>query len=132
MERACGNAMALARWLEAAPLVSAVHYPGLKSHDQHGRATDLFSGYGALFSFETVDGVDPFDVLNALELVIKSSHLGDNRTLAIPVAHTIFFEMGRARRESMGIAESLIRLSIGIEDYADLQADFAGALAATA
>jgi len=83
-------------------------------------------------SFELEDRRDVFAFLDALKVVIKSSHLGDNRTLAIPVAHTIFFEMGRARRESMGIAESLIRLSIGIEDFADLQADFAAALAATA
>ena len=58
-----------------------------------------------------------------------SSNLGDNRTLAIPVAHTIYYEMGLERRESMGIAESLIRLSVGIEDRDDLLADFAQALA---
>ena len=68
------------------------------------------------------------DLLNRLQLVISSSHLGDNRTLAIPVAHTIYWEMGLQRRAEMGIADSLIRLSIGIEDYADLEADFAQAL----
>ncbi|HEX8788567.1 MAG TPA: PLP-dependent transferase, partial [Telluria sp.] len=51
------------------------------------------------------------------------------RTLVIPVAHTIFFEMGAERRASMGIAESLIRVSVGIEDTADLLADFGNALA---
>jgi O-acetylhomoserine (thiol)-lyase len=71
-----------------------------------------------------VEGVDPFDVLNALELVIKSSHLGDNRTLALPVARTIFWEMGAEQRESMEIADSLIRVSVGIEAQADLLADF--------
>lgn len=124
MERSCGNALALARWLEKQPLVSAVHYPGLRSHAQHGRASELFSGYGGLLSFETVDGVDPFDVLNGLELVIKSSHLGDNRTLALPAARTIFWEMGEQMRQSMDIAESLIRVSVGIEAEADLLADF--------
>jgi len=63
-----------------------------------------------------------------LQLVIKSSHLGDNRTLAIPVAQTIFWEMGLERRQRMGIAESLIRVSVGIEDFIDLRADFAQAL----
>src|SRR6185295_14175015 len=92
MDRACANAQALAEWLEAQPLVSKVHYPGLASHAQHERAKGLFKQPGALLSFETVEGVDPFDVLNGLELVIKSSHLGDNRTLAIPVARTIFWE----------------------------------------
>jgi O-acetylhomoserine (thiol)-lyase len=124
MERACANARALAEWLEAQPLVSKVHYPGLESHAQHARAKKLFKDAGALLSFETVTGVDPFEVLNALQVVIKSSHLGDNRTLAIPVARTIFWEMGAEQRESMDIADSLIRLSVGIEAQADLLADF--------
>jgi len=59
---------------------------------------------------------------------VLSSNLGDNRTLAIPVAHTIFFEMGAERRSAMGIADSLIRISVGIEDGADLIADFRQAL----
>jgi O-acetylhomoserine (thiol)-lyase len=127
MERACANALALAKWLEAQPLVAKVHYPGLESHAQHARAKKLFRDAGALLGFETVEGVDPFDVLNALQLVIKSSHLGDNRTLALPVARTIFWEMGAEQRESMEIADSLIRVSVGIEAQADLLADFAQA-----
>lgn len=127
MDRACANARALAEWLEAQPQVAAVHYPGLASHAQHERAASLFSDFGALFSFETAAGIDPFEVLNALELVIKSSHLGDNRTLALPVAHTIFWEMGAEMRGSMEIADSLIRVSVGIEAKDDLLADFAQA-----
>ena len=129
MDRQCANALALARYLESHPLVRAVHYPGLPSHAQHGRATALFRAGGALMSFELADGVDPFAVLNRLRVVVLSSTLGDNRTLAIPVAQTIFWEMGRERREAMGIAESLIRVSVGIEDEADLLADFGKALA---
>ena len=129
MDRQCANALALARYLESHPLVRAVHYPGLPSHAQHGRATALFRAGGALMSFELADGVDPFAVLNRLRVVVLSSNLGDNRTLAIPVAQTIFWEMGRERREAMGIAESLIRVSVGIEDEADLPADFGQALA---
>jgi O-acetylhomoserine (thiol)-lyase len=121
------NALALAQWLQGQPLVRKVHYPGLESHAQHGRAKALFKGFGSLMSFETVDGVDPFDVLNALQLVIKSSHLGDNRTLALPAARTIFWEMGEEQRASMEIADSLIRVSVGIEDSTDLLADFAQA-----
>jgi O-acetylhomoserine (thiol)-lyase len=129
MERTCGSALALARWLETCPLVGKVHYPGLASHAQHERAARLFGGFGGLFSFETVDGVDPFDVLNALQLVIKSSHLGDNRTLALPAARTIFWEMGAEMRQSMDIAESLIRVSVGIEAVQDLLGDFEQAFA---
>ena len=127
MDRACANARALAEWLETQPQVAKVHYPGLASHPQHERAASLFKDFGALFSFETAAGIDPFEVLNALELVIKSSHLGDNRTSALPVAHTIFWEMGAEMRQSMEIADSLIRVSVGIEAKDDLLADFAQA-----
>jgi O-acetylhomoserine (thiol)-lyase len=116
--------------LQADPRVAAVHYPGLASHPQHALATDLFRSYGSLFSFELKDGIDCFDFLNRLRLAIPASNLGDTRTLVIPVAHTIFYEMGAERRASMGIAESLIRVSVGIEDEADLLDDFQSALEA--
>ncbi len=128
MERSSGNALALARFLAAHPKVTKVYYPGLADHPQHKLAGELFKCYGALMSIELAEGIDCFDFLNRLELVISSSHLGDNRTLAIPIAQTIYWEMGAARRAEMGIAESLIRLSIGIEDQDDLIGDFRAAL----
>jgi O-acetylhomoserine (thiol)-lyase len=128
MDRTCANALALARMLEADERVAAVYYPGLESHPQHKLATEQFRAYGSLFSFELKDGIDCFDYLNRLKVGIPASNLGDTRTLVIPVAHTIFFEMGPERRASMGIAESLIRVSVGIEDTADLLADFGAAL----
>jgi O-acetylhomoserine (thiol)-lyase len=130
MERCSDNALKLARFLAAHPKVTMVYYPGLADHPQHQLASQLFKTYGALMSIELAKGIDCFDFLNRLELVISSSHLGDNRTLAIPVAQTIYWEMGPQRRAEMGIADSLIRLSIGIEDYADLEADFSRALGA--
>ena len=128
MQRQCANALALARFLEARPEVRAVYYPGLASHPQHRLAGELFADYGALLSFELDPALDCFDFLNRLRCVVLSSNLGDNRTLAIPVAHTIFYEMGAERRATMGIVDSLIRLSVGIEDCDDLIADFAQAL----
>ena len=128
MQRQCANALALARFLEERSEVRAVYYPGLASHPQHRLAGELFSDYGALLSFELDPALDCFDFLNRLRCVVLSSNLGDNRTLAIPVAHTIFHEMGPERRASMGIADSLIRISVGIEDCDDLIADFAQAL----
>lgn len=128
MARACGNALALAKFFESHPKVTRVYYPGLENHPEHARAKQWFKHYGALMSIELADGIDCFDFLNRLKLVISSSHLGDNRTLAIPIAHTIYWEMGAARRAEMGIAESLIRLSIGIEDTDDLIGDFKQAL----
>lgn len=128
MERACANAQRLAEFCARHPKVNNTYYPGLTSHPQHQRARELFNGFGAIFSIDLVDGLDCFDVLNRMETVVSSSNLGDTRTLAIPVAHTIYYEMGPERRASMGIADSMIRFSVGIEDIDDLLRDFETAL----
>lgn len=128
MDKSCENAMALAEYCAAHPKVANTYYPGLQSHPQHERAENLFRKFGALFSIDLVEDLDCFDVLNKMETVVASSNLGDNRTLAIPVAHTIYFEMGPQRRASMGISENMIRFSVGIEDLEDLLADFDEAL----
>jgi O-acetylhomoserine (thiol)-lyase len=128
MDRQCSNAQALAEYLSRHPKVSAVHFPGLASHPQHERARTLFRRPGALFSFELGGGQDVLAFLNRLRVVVLSSNLGDNRTLAIPVAQTIFWEMGPERRAEMGIADSLVRVSVGIEDRDDLIEDFRQAL----
>jgi O-acetylhomoserine (thiol)-lyase len=129
MTRQCENARALAAFLEQHAAVRRVHYPGLASHAQHAIAREHFRDYGALLSFELDPARAPFDMLDRLKVVVLSSNLGDNRTLAIPVAHTIFWEMGEERRSEMGIVEGLIRISVGIEDVQDLIGDFAQALA---
>ncbi len=128
MERACTNAFSLATFFESHPMIKKVYYPGLESHPQHKLAAKLFSKFGGLMSIELDESVDCFSFLNKLQLVVKSSNLGDTRTLAIPVAHTIFNELGPAKRAEMGISESMIRLSIGIEDLDDLLHDFKNAL----
>ena len=131
MERTCANAQALAGVARRASEGARGPLPGPARRIRSTRSRkSLFRGFGGLFSFELVDGIDCFDFLNRLEIVVSSSNLGDNRTLAIPVAHTIFWEMGAERRAEMGIADSLIRVSVGIEDLDDLIADFARALAA--
>ena len=129
MDRACANAARLSLFLETHPKVKRVHYPGLPSHPQHGLAKELFKRPGALVSFVLAGGVDVFAFLDRLQLAICSSNLGDNRTLVIPVAHTIFYEMGPARRAGMGIEDGLVRMSVGIEDPEDLVEDFGQALA---
>jgi O-acetylhomoserine (thiol)-lyase len=128
MERMCSNAQTLADFFESHPKIKKVFYPGVKSHPQHQLAGELFKFYGGLMSIEVADDIDCFAFLNKLQLVIKSSNLGDTRTLAIPVAHTIFFELGPEKRKEMGISDNLIRLSIGIEDIEDLLEDFKTAL----
>lgn len=128
MERTCGNALALAEFFEGHPNIKKVFYPGLPNHPQHGLAKKLFKKFGSLMSIELDEKLDCFAFLNKLELVVKSSNLGDTRTLAIPVAHTIFNELGKEKRAEMGISDNMIRLSIGIEDQEDLIADFKSAL----
>jgi O-acetylhomoserine (thiol)-lyase len=132
MERHCSNALALARFLETHRGVAKVHYPGMADHAQHARAAELFGGrYGGLMGIELAEGIDCFDFLNRLRIVLLATHLGDTRSLALPAAHTIYYEMGAERRKQMGIADSFIRLSVGIEDEADLIHDFDQALQAS-
>lgn len=129
MERACSNTLKLAEYLSTHDKVKKVYYPGLQEHPQHGRSKQLFKSAGAIMSIELEDDIDCFDFINALDLVACSSNLGDTRSLAIPVAHSIYYEMGPERRASMGISDSLVRFSIGIEEPEDLLADFETALA---
>lgn len=133
MPAQCDSALQVARFLEAHPAIGKVYYPGLSSHPQHERAAGLFGGrFGTLLSFELREGLDPLAFLNRLRTVILSSHLSDTRTLAIPAAYTIYWEMGAERRKAMGIADGLIRLSVGLEACQDLLADFSQALDAAA
>jgi O-acetylhomoserine (thiol)-lyase len=129
LERACANALSLAQMLDSHRLVARVAYPGLASHPQHQRAHELFGGrYGILISFTLVAGIDYIDFLNHLTIPVLATHVGDTRTLTLPAAQTIYHEMGPAMRAQMGIDESLIRVSVGIEDTQDLLADFSQAL----
>jgi O-acetylhomoserine (thiol)-lyase len=122
------NALALAHFLEEHKAIGKVLYPGLKSHPQFEIAQDLFMGASWLLSFELINAKRMIEVVNALELPIKATGLGDTRTLIIPVAPTIFFEAGPETRKEMGISDGMLRLSVGIEDIDDLITDFSQAL----
>lgn len=122
------NALAIARYLEKHEKVEKVYYPGLSSHPQHDLAKAYFSDFGGTLSIDLKEEVDCLAFLNRLELVIKATHLGDTRTLALPVASTIFYENGPDKRAQMGINDNMIRFSIGIEDVQDLIDDLSQAL----
>ena len=128
VERSSATALALAHFLEGHPAIARVFYPMLASHPQHAIAKTHFSAGSWLLSFELRDASDCFAFINRLQLPIKATGLGDTRTLIIPVAPTIFWEAGAEMRAVMGIADGLIRLSVGLEDSADLVADFEQAL----
>ncbi len=123
------TALALATFLQQHPAVAKVHYPMLESHPQHAIAKKWFKAGSWLMSFELRDSEDCLRMLNRLRLPIKATGMADNRTLVIPVAHTIFWEAGAQARADMGIADGLVRVSVGLEDCADLIADFEQALA---
>ena len=129
IEKACENAQVLAEFCDNHPKIKKAYFPGLSNHPQHERAKQLFKGFGTIFSVDLKEEVNCFDFLNKMDCIVSSSNLGDNRTLAIPVAHTIYYEMGVERRASMGISDSMVRFSVGIEEVADLLTDFEQALA---
>jgi O-acetylhomoserine (thiol)-lyase len=128
-DKVCENAMRLASYLHNHDKVSAVYYPGLVDHPQHFLAREYFTGYGGILSLDLVDDIDPIQFLNTLNLVICATHLGDTRTLALPVASTIYFESTAQERQEMGVNDNMIRMSIGIEDIDDIVADFEQAFA---
>ncbi|GAB2904044.1 cystathionine gamma-synthase family protein [Microvirgula curvata] len=124
VRQSSSNAQALAEYLAAHQAVKKVSYPGLPGHPQHQRAKQLFRASSWLLSFELGDAARTNEFLNTLQVPIKATGLGDTRTLIIPVASTIFWEAGPARRKEMEIPDGLIRVSVGIEEVEDLIEDF--------
>ena len=128
VERSSATAFALARHLQTLPGVRAVHYPMLESHPQHAIAKALFGAGSWLLAFDLADEAAAVAALDRLRLPVKATGMGDTRTLVIPVAPTIFWEAGAAVRAQMGIADGMVRVSVGLEDADDLLADFEQAL----
>ena len=122
------TALQLARYLQSHKAVNRVYYPMLESHPQHAIAKAHFSAGSWLLSFELASEAAGLAFINRLKLPVVATGLGDTRTLIIPVASTIFWEAGAKVRAEMGIADGMIRLSVGLEDAADLLADFEQAL----
>lgn len=130
MRQQCATALALAQWLEAHPAVARVHHPGLASSPSHVRAlAALQGGLGAVVSFEPAGGVAAADAfLRRTVLAACAPSLGGVESLVTRPATTSHLGMPAEARRRSGIADALVRVSVGIEDVADLQADFAAAL----
>jgi len=127
MERINDNALEIAHYLTTHSQVTRVNYPGLAEHPQHELAARQMQGYGGMMSFE-VKGGDSLAFQKRLELVKPSMSLGGLETICSSPAHTSHRHLGAEGRRSEGIAEGLIRLSVGIEDTEDLKADLDQAL----
>jgi cystathionine beta-lyase/cystathionine gamma-synthase len=132
MERHCANALHVAAWLATHPAVARVHYPGLPGHPQHELAQRLFGGrgYGGMVAFELRDGTQDaaFRFLDALQLILPATTLGDVYSLALYPVMASHRTVPPAERARLGITDGLLRLSIGIEDPTDIVADVAQAL----
>ena len=118
------NALQLARWLEAHPAVTRVHYPGLESHPQHALARRQQSDFGGIVSFEVAGGREAaWRVIDATRLLSITANLGDARTTITHPATTTHGRLSDAQRREAGISEGLIRVAVGLEDVEDLEAD---------
>ena len=119
------NALALAEYLEAHDRVQEVYYPGLESHPQHELASRQMDGYGGVLSFELEGDLwDAKAFLEAVETMTLAVSLGGVETLIEHPATMTHEPLGPDRRAEVGISDSLIRVSVGIEDVRDLRADF--------
>ena len=124
------TAEALAGWLEGCPGVSRVVYPGLESHPQHVLAARQMARPGQVIALELAEGqAGAFRFLDALGLVAISNNLGDAKSLVTHPATTTHQRLTPEARAALGITPGLVRLSVGLEDAADLQQDLAGAIA---
>ncbi len=128
--RSCDGARALALFLSGRDEVLSVLYPGLPSHPQHDLAMRQMSAGGSLVTFELRDKAAAFRFLDALRLVLISNNLGDSKSLITHPATTTHQRLTPEARARQGISDGMVRLSVGLEDVADLRDDLAQALAA--
>ncbi len=129
MRAQSANALELARWLEAQPQVTRVHYPGLPSHPQHELAMRQQSAGGAIVSFEVDGGREAaWRVVDNCRLLSITANLGDTKTTITHPASTTHGRISAEARAASGIGEGLLRVAVGLEAVADLQADLARGL----
>ena len=131
LERSCANALALAQWLEREPKVRKVYYPGLESHPQHALARRQMNGYGGIISIELdTDLAGARRFLERCEVFTLAESLGGVESLIEHPALMTHATIPAPQRAALGISDSLIRLSVGVEDLEDQRYDLRAALAA--
>jgi cystathionine beta-lyase/cystathionine gamma-synthase len=132
MRQQCDSSVRIAQWLSSHLRIAQIHYPGLPAHPQHELARRLFQdrGFGAMLSFE-IAGADKkaaFRFMDALELCMPATTLGDIYTIVLHPASSSHRALTEAERAEIGIRDGLVRFSIGIEDAEDIIADLDQAL----
>jgi len=131
MERHCANALEIARWLEEEPKVKSVSYPGLKSHPQHDLARQQMRGFGGMVTITLktdLEGTKRF--LENTELFALAESLGGVESLINHPALMTHASVPKEQRDALGVTDSLVRLSVGIEDVRDLIDDLRNAFEA--
>jgi len=117
-------ALQLAHWLEAQPAIERVYYPGLPSHPQHELAQRQQSGFGGIVAFELHGGREAaWRLIDHTRLISITANLGDAKTTITHPATTTHGRLTPAERQRAGIGEGLVRISVGLEEVADVQAD---------
>ncbi|MFC3652367.1 trans-sulfuration enzyme family protein [Dyella humi] len=130
MRTHCDSALELAHWLETHPAVNRVIYPGLKSHPQHALAKRQMNGFGGIISAELKGGLKRArHMLEKCELFALAESLGGVESLIEHPAIMTHASVPKANRQRLGISDSLIRLSVGVEDVRDLKDELAMAIA---
>jgi len=130
MERHCENGAKVAHWLKAHPKVDKVHWPGFESHPNHAVAKSQMRDFGGMISFSLVgDNIDQaFDLISKMRVFTIAESLGGVESLAGHPATMTHSAIPKEERAKIGITDSLIRLSVGIEHIDDIIADLEQAL----
>ena len=129
MDRTCKNAKEIARFLKSHPAVEKVYYPGLEEHPQHNLAKKQMKDFGGLMSFELKGGLENGkQLMNTVELCTLAVSLGDVDTLIQHPASMTHSVIPKEERVEAGITDSLVRLSVGIEDVEDIVDDLKSSL----
>ena len=123
------TALRIARFLDEEPAISVVNYPGLASSSGHARAAELFEGFGGMLSFDFADGLPAAErFLQRLSIPLEAVSLGGVESLVIRPAVTAYANVAPEDRRRLGVTDSLVRLSVGIEDADELLDDLRAAL----
>lgn len=131
MKAHCDNAQALAIWLEQQPAVAKVHYPGLASHAQHALAKVQQSHFGGVVSFELHGGKEQaWRLIDATRMLSITANLGDVKTTITHPATTTHGRLTPQLRAAVGIKDSLLRISVGLEAICDIKNDLLSGLTA--
>ena len=130
VRRQCDTAQRLAEMLEQRPEVKKVNYPGLESDPGHAFASRLFTGFGGMLSLYLEDAARAETFLDRVRIPLHAASLGGVETLVVQPARSTHLGQSEEDRQRLGITDELVRISVGIEDPDELEADFVQALEA--